>query len=631
MSYNPYTTFAKGCFLADTPVKTPQGTVMIQDLTPGDLVVSFNEKTGKLENSSVEKIEVLGAREYFTIKTASGSVDVTSEHPFYTKDKDENLVTVKVSELREDDFIVAHYFEDTIDEERILSIRKHVKDVVIYNLINVTPNHNYFVGDASFLVHNKGGCFVYGTPISTKDGTVPIQELSVGDKIISYNESTLTTEESIISDIDSFNVKGYYEVETETHSVGVTLEHPFYIVNADGEMYIKTVGELKIGDTVHLQNGTFELITDVTYHDEVVRVYNLINVAPNHNYFANRILVHNKGGGGCFLPGTKIMTPTGSKKIEKIRPGDTVVSFNENDKVREYSRVSSVQVLRQDGYYIINDSVKVTATHPMYVYNNKLWLDNPTPRQVQDLKIGDMLATDAGGQIIVKIEYVDKAVTVYNLIDVEPNNNYYANNYLVHNKGGFSSGGRSSSSSKSSSSKSSSTVGKSTSSSTGSKGSSKSTNGGSTANKSNSRSTTSSSTKPGTKITTSSGKSVQTSSKKPTSSKVNQQAGITGVDGYTPKFKNGYSAPEGSVVYYPQHSFTDYLPWIYLFSQNSPANDQATIVQPDGKQVSAPPVEEGMDGLAIFNWVLLFIIGACIIGSIVWGVNKFLSRNDNGW
>jgi hypothetical protein len=127
-------------------------------------------------------------------------------------------------------------------------------------------------------------------------------------------------------------------------------------------------------------------------------------------------------------------------------------------------------------------------------------------------------------------------------------------------------------------------------------------------------------------VKTSDGKEVKTSSDKPKNSKYSSEAGVSGVDGYNPRFNNGYSAPAGSVVYYPQHSFIDYLPWIYLFSHNSPSNDKATVVQPDGKQVEAQPVQEGVDGMAIFNWFLLIVLGLGLIAGIIYLVNKFTSR-----
>lgn len=91
-------------------------------------------------------------------------------------------------------------------------------------------------------------------------------------------------------------------------------------------------------------------------------------------------------------------------------------------------------------------------------------------------------------------------------------------------------------------------------------------------------------------------------------------------DTYQPRF-NGYTAPPGSVVYYPQHSPLDYLPWIFLFSQSSPSHDQAMVVQPDGKQVVAEP-PKGVDGMVIFNWFIIIVFLALLLGGIVWLVNK---------
>ena len=88
--------------------------------------------------------------------------------------------------------------------------------------------------------------------------------------------------------------------------------------------------------------------------------------------------------------------------------------------------------------------------------------------------------------------------------------------------------------------------------------------------------------KPGSTIKTQDGKTIKSSEKKPSNGKFQSSSGVVGNNGYSPRFTNGYSAPAGSVVYYPQHSALDYLPWIYLFSQNSPANDAVTVVQPDG-------------------------------------------------
>lgn len=139
--------------------------------------------------------------------------------------------------------------------------------------------------------------------------------------------------------------------------------------------------------------------------------------------------------------------------------------------------------------------------------------------------------------------------------------------------------------------------------------------------------TTTTKTKAGGKITTKDGKTIQTSSKKPSNTKFKNEKGIVGQDNYQPRFTNGYVAPAGSVVYYPQHSALDYLPWIYLFSQNnSPRNDSVATVQPDGKEVIAKPVQQGTDGMAVFNWILLFLMAAAVIGGVSWIVLKLTNR-----
>lgn len=131
---------------------------------------------------------------------------------------------------------------------------------------------------------------------------------------------------------------------------------------------------------------------------------------------------------------------------------------------------------------------------------------------------------------------------------------------------------------------------------------------------------------PGTKIKTVDGKEVQSSAKKPTNSKYTRSTGIVGDSGYQPKFKN-YSAPAGSVVYYPQHSAMDYMFWMYIFSHNhSPRYDQATVVQPDNKEVTVPPEKGGIDGLLILNWIIMIAIILAVVAGIIWLVNKLTRK-----
>jgi len=440
------------------------------------------------------------------------------------------------------------------------------------------------------------GCFLAGTEIETPNGVVPIETLKAGDEVISFNEKTKLKEVSKIGSIDIFQKESYYIIND---TIKVTGEHPFYTN--------KGIVEVQNFDSTHTlinTNGEKISIGNFKKIQESVTVYNLLDVLPNNNYYAEKFLVHNKGG-GCFLAGTEISTADNtSVYIEDLLPGDEIISQNEITGLKNTSTIERIEILSANKYFIINGKVKATEEHPFYTLDGI--------KLVRNLKVGDTLLTEGDNELIVEILRKDENVIIYNLINVTPNHNYFADGYLVHNKGsvgGRSSGARSSST-------------KSTSSSTGK---SSPTAADRSANTASSRNTTSAKTAPGSKVTAG-GKEVQTSAKAP--SKPASQAGIAGVDGYTPRFTNGYTAPAGSVVYYPQHSALDYLPWVYLFSQNSPTNDSAMTVEPTGREVVAQPIQEGVDGLAVFNWILLIVIVVSAIGGIIWGVNKITAKPE---
>lgn len=90
------------------------------------------------------------------------------------------------------------------------------------------------------------------------------------------------------------------------------------------------------------------------------------------------------------------------------------------------------------------------------------------------------------------------------------------------------------------------------------------------------------------------------------------------------KFRDGYSAPAGSVVYVndSRSSALDWLPWIYLMHHDG--SQQTTVVQPDGKEVKT--VQEGSDGMYVFNWIMMIVLVAAAIGGIIWGVNRWAQK-----
>jgi hypothetical protein len=77
---------------------------------------------------------------------------------------------------------------------------------------------------------------------------------------------------------------------------------------------------------------------------------------------------------------------------------------------------------------------------------------------------------------------------------------------------------------------------------------------------------------------------------------------------------------------------SDYLFWAYLFNNDNPArpeNQQATIVQPDGKEIIAKPEPQGVDGMMVFNWIVFILVVSAVIAGIVYLVNKLTTKKQS--
>ncbi|MEI8361330.1 MAG: polymorphic toxin-type HINT domain-containing protein [bacterium] len=137
--------------------------------------------------------------------------------------------------------------------------------------------------------------------------------------------------------------------------------------------------------------------------------------------------------GGCFLAGTSIKVANGqNKNIEDIRVGDEIVTLaDDNSSTKVMAVVQGVSSHDVDGYLLINNKLKLTPEHVVYL-NNK-W------QAIGKAKIGDFLRLDnLKSQTITEMKYVMvKKIKVYNII-VGKYHTYFADGFYVHNaeKGG---------------------------------------------------------------------------------------------------------------------------------------------------------------------------------------------------
>lgn len=135
--------------------------------------------------------------------------------------------------------------------------------------------------------------------------------------------------------------------------------------------------------------------------------------------------------GGCFAADTKILMSDGKeKKIREIKKDDKILTFlSENNNQLVKARVIDTHKAKASGYLILNEKLKITENHILYV--NDKW------KQAGLIQIGDKVKNQNGElETINSIEWQKGEFEVYNL-EIEKYHTFIANKVWVHNdKGG---------------------------------------------------------------------------------------------------------------------------------------------------------------------------------------------------
>jgi len=137
-----------------------------------------------------------------------------------------------------------------------------------------------------------------------------------------------------------------------------------------------------------------------------------------------------KGGGGCFVAGTKIHTPFGYKNIEDIKIGDLVFCFDKNLSIKT-SKVENTFIHQNEkiiDIFFKDKKIRTTPNHPFLNQNNEfIEIGNFTKTDLIIDRFGEKIKID-------NVEIIDNSYTVYNF-EVETYHTYIAEGILVHNKG----------------------------------------------------------------------------------------------------------------------------------------------------------------------------------------------------
>ena len=131
-------------------------------------------------------------------------------------------------------------------------------------------------------------CFVEGTKIDTVNGPKNIEDIKVGDYVLSFDEKTKTQTYSLVTQTYVNTANKLCKINYNDKEILTTPTHPFYV---DGQWIIAQ--DLKCGDEITLSNGQKAKIKSCDVFDtDPVTVYNF-NVNKTHTYYAENVLVHN--------------------------------------------------------------------------------------------------------------------------------------------------------------------------------------------------------------------------------------------------------------------------------------------------------------------------------------------------
>ncbi|PJZ28936.1 polymorphic toxin-type HINT domain-containing protein [Leptospira kmetyi] len=144
------------------------------------------------------------------------------------------------------------------------------------------------------MVFKNRTCFVAGTLVHTKDGLKKIEEIQVGDMVLSWNEETGNNSYKKVSQLWVRETELLYDLEIgEDTQLQTTWNHPFWVVGKNTWVEVK---DLKLGDLVQLRDGSQSLVSGLHQYDvPSTKVYNF-EVEENHTYYVGDegVLVHNQ-------------------------------------------------------------------------------------------------------------------------------------------------------------------------------------------------------------------------------------------------------------------------------------------------------------------------------------------------
>lgn len=305
-------------------------------------------------------------------------------------------------------------------------------------------------------------CFVRGTRVGTPRGPRPIDELEVGDSVWSWDVERRAAVERAVGRVLRSERHEIFRIRAGEHSItGVTPEHPIYEAGAR-----RFAPSIELSLRSRLLAWPFDgapTLVDVGSIERLpakgaTEVWDLTIEGPEHDFFAEGLLVHNKRGpffdagvdamaipdasldhlldAGCFAGETRIATPNGPRRIDALRDGDRVWSWDVQHHTPVARRVAQVKATERDEVVDLRAGELtirgVTTDHPVYVAGTRSFV------QVGALTLASRVVAWLGGDprvlMIDALTVRAERTRVFDLSIDGPEHDFFAEGILVHNK-----------------------------------------------------------------------------------------------------------------------------------------------------------------------------------------------------
>ncbi|WP_256873722.1 polymorphic toxin-type HINT domain-containing protein [Paenibacillus kribbensis] len=157
-------------------------------------------------------------------------------------------------------------------------------------IAKITKGKSASTGKTAKDVISKCNCFTAGTKVQTDEGEKNIEDIMVGDRVLSKDETTGEVAYKEVTTTFNHETNEIYRIYVGDQTIEATYNHPFW-VDGKGWTFVK---DLQIGDLLVQTDGNSLEIHSIEKLQKRVMVYN-ITVDDFHTYYVSDIgiWVHN--------------------------------------------------------------------------------------------------------------------------------------------------------------------------------------------------------------------------------------------------------------------------------------------------------------------------------------------------